>query len=201
MFDADAAAQDEPVLNEILAHPVAKSVPILLLTTDEALYERHRSAVAARIKGNFRKSTLLSGIHNAMNRGVRTGEPIGNKVLCIDDDAEVLTFIGRCLSAEGYEAETCLSGEEGLDRAASREFGLVLLDIAMPGMDGWETCRRLKQNPALAGIKVYMVTAKPIDRNLELLRECGADGFVLKPFRPEDLVQLVHGLELRAAAK
>jgi PAS domain S-box-containing protein len=201
MFDADAAAQDEPVLNEILAHPVAKSVPILLLTTDEALYERHRSAVAARIKGNFRKSTLLSGIHNAMNRGVRAGEPIGNKVLCIDDDPEVLTFIGRCLSAEGYEAETCLSGEEGLDRAASREFGLVLLDIAMPGMDGWDTCRRLKQNPALAGIKVYMVTAKPIDRNLELLRECGADGFVLKPFRPEDLVQLVHGLELRAAAK
>ena len=46
-----------------------------------------------------------------------------------------------------------------------------------------------------------MVTAKPIERNLDLLRDCGADGFLLKPFRPEDLVQLVHGLELRVAAK
>jgi len=201
MFDADAPAQDEPVLDGLLAHPVAKGVPILLLTADEGIYERHRASVAARIKTNFRKSTLLSGIHNAMNRGVRSGDPIGNKVLCIDDDPEILTFMTRCLMAEGYECETSSSGELGLERASSREFGLVLLDIAMPGMDGWETCRRLKSHPELEGIKVYMVTAKPIERNLDLLRECGADGFLLKPFRPEDLVQLVRGLELRAAAK
>jgi len=201
LFDANAPGQDESLLDALLARPEAHGVPVLLLTADDALYERHRGIVAARLKSNFRKSTLLSGIHNAMNRGVHTGEPIGNKVLCIDDDAEILTFMHRCLTTEGYETETCPSGEEGLARAASREFGLVLLDISMPGMDGWETCRRLKNNPALGGIKVYMVTAKPIERNIDLLRECGADGFLLKPFRPEDLVQLVHGLELRAAAK
>lgn len=201
LFDANAPGQDEPLLEALLARPELGGVPVLLLTADDAIYERHRSAVAARLKSNFRKSTLLSGIHNAMNRGVSSGEPIGNKVLCIDDDPEILTFMQRCLTAEGYEIETCLSGEDGLTRAASREFGLVLLDISMPGMDGWETCRRLKSNTALGGIKVYMVTAKPIERNLDLLRECGADGFLLKPFRPEDLVQLVHGLEIRAAAK
>ncbi len=201
LFDANAPAQDESLLTSLLASPEANGVPVLLLTADDAIYERHRGAVAARLKSNFRKSTLLSGIHNAMNRGVHTGELIGNKILCIDDDPEILTFIHRCLTAEGYETETCTSGEDGLARARTREFGLVLLDISMPGMDGWETCRRLKSNTALGGIKVYMVTAKPIERNLDLLRECGADGFLLKPFRPEDLVQLVHGLELRAAAK
>ena len=107
----------------MLAHPLGRGVPILLLTGDDALFERHRSTVAARIKSNFRKSTLLSGIHNAMNRGVRSAEPVGNKVLCIDDDPEILMFMSRCLAAEGYETETCSSGDQ--ETGESRWMGRI----------------------------------------------------------------------------
>jgi DNA-binding response OmpR family regulator len=196
----DAVSDDAP-LAALLDHPVARRVPILLVTNDDALYERNHNAVAGRVRSNFRKSTLLSAIHNALNRGLGAFEPIGDKVLCIDDDPEILDFIQRCLAAEGFESETCHSGRDGVEKAASREFGLVLLDVAMPGMDGWETCRRIRKTPGIEGIKIYMVTAKPIDRNPSLLREAGADGFLLKPFRPEDLVQLVRGLEMRTTAK
>lgn len=201
MLDVTGPDEGEDSLNALLENPRAESVPILLVTNDDTLYRRHHTAVAARIKSSFRKSTLLSGIHNALNRGVAPESTIGDKVLCVDDDPEILTFMRRCLEAEGCEVELCSSGEQGLKRALTRQFGLVLLDIAMPGLDGWEVCRHIKAEPSLRGIKVYMVTAKPVDRNLSLMRECGADGFLLKPFRPEDLVQLVQGLEIRTAAK
>ena len=192
---------DETALTALLDHPVARRVPVLLVTNDDALYQQHQGAVAGRIRSNFRKSTLLSAIHNALNRGLGAFEPIGDKILCVDDDPEILDFIQRCLSAEGFDVEVSLSGRDGVAKAATREFGLVLLDVAMPGMDGWETCRRIKSTAGIEGIKIYMVTAKPIDRDPSLLRDAGADGFLLKPFRPEDLVQLVRGLEMRSAAK
>ena len=74
---------------------------------------------------------------------------------------------------------------------------MVLLDISMPGIDGWETCHRIKNNPDLAGIKVYMVTAKPIAQSSPDMKASSADGFLLKPFRPEELSQLLKGLEFQ----
>lgn len=201
MLDANGAQEDNATLDTLLKHQESKNVPILLVTNDDTLYRRYHTSIAARIKGSFRKSTLLSGIHNALNRGVPAEVVPGEKVLCVDDDPEILTFMQRCLEAEGYETETCMSGEEGLKRALSGQFGLVLLDIAMPGMDGWQVCQRIKNDSSLNGVKVYMVTAKPIDRDLSVMRESGADGFLLKPFHPEDLVQLVQALEIRATAK
>ena len=176
-------------------------MPIVLLTNDADIYEKYRSAVSSRVARSFRKSSLLSGIHNGLSQSAPVEWPIGDKVLCIDDDPEILTFMDRCLSSEGYVLERCETGQEGLEKAGSGEFGLVLLDIAMPGMDGWETCQKIKANPALEGIKIYMVTAKPIDRNMKRMRECGADGLLLKPFRADDLIQLVQGLELRTLAR
>jgi CheY-like chemotaxis protein len=196
----DCVADEEPLI-ALLDHPVAKSIPMLLITNNEEIADRYSGKVAGRIRSDFRKSTLLSAIHNALARGVARFEPIGDKVLCVDDDPEILSFMQRCLEAEGYEVELCQSGDEAMKRVQSRDFGLVLLDVSMPGMDGWETCRRMKASPGIDGIKVYMVTAKPVDRDPAMLSESGADGFLLKPFRPEDLVQLVRGLEIRTTAK
>ncbi|MFP6615625.1 MAG: response regulator, partial [Candidatus Hydrogenedentota bacterium] len=89
---------------------------------------------------------------------------------------------------------------EALERVKSGDFGLILLDISMPGMDGWETSYRIKSEPELRGIKVYMVTAKPIEQNGSKMKDSKADGFLLKPFRPEDLLQLVQSLELKTPA-
>ncbi|MCH8203626.1 MAG: response regulator [Candidatus Hydrogenedentes bacterium] len=201
LVDVSDLDEDGPVIDALLEDPGTSELPIVLLTNDPDIYERYRSVVSVRIARSFRKSSLLSGIHNALHKSTRVERPIGDKVLCIDDDPEILTFIDRCLSSEGYVLEQCGSGQEAVEKVASGEFGLVLLDVAMPGMDGWETCEKIRANPDIEGIKIYMVTAKPIDRNVRRMRECGADGFLLKPFRPEDLIQLVQGLELRTVAK
>ncbi len=168
--------------------------PIVLLTSDDALFERYRPYVSGRVKRSFRKSTLLSGIHYALSKGVPAGEQLGSKVLCVDDDEEIVRFIARCLNTEGYETVTCSSGEEALEEVARGAYWLVLLDIAMPGLDGFETCRRIKKDVSLAGIRVYLVTAKTIEKNLAKVKECSADGYLLKPFKPEDLISLLQGI-------
>lgn len=186
-------------LDRLLADSTTGRLPIIILTNDDDAYNQYRPLVASRVKRGFRKSSLLSGISYALNQDMPSAEPLGNRVLCVDDDPEVLTFIHRCLEGEGMDVDRCTSGGEALDRATTREYSIVLLDIAMPGMDGWETCRRIKSNATLSGIKVYMVTAKPVDMRSPRTREAGADGFLLKPFRPEDLIELVKGHEASGA--
>jgi CheY-like chemotaxis protein len=154
-----------------------------------------------RVKRNFRKNSLLSGISHALTEEYEFGTSVGHKILCVDDDPEILTFVTRCLDTEGYETESCSSGEEAITKVESGDFGLVLLDISMPGMDGWETSYRIKGEPALRGIQVYMVTAKPIEPNGIEMKDSRADGYLLKPFRPEDLLQLVQSLELKTPAQ
>ena len=197
LIDMSPPEKFQDVISVLTASDAENAPPIVLLTNDDAVYRQHQSRVGARVKRNFRKSGLLSGIHHAIAKDFEATVPVGHKILCVDDDPEILTFVTRCLSTEGYETEHCSTGEDALERVQSGDFGLVLLDISMPGMDGWDTCMRIKAIPELAGIQVYMVTAKPIDQNVAGMKESGADGFLLKPFRPEDLLQLVQSLELK----
>lgn len=173
------------------------SPPIVVLTNDTDDYLAIKDHVSAQVKRNFRKSGLLSGIHHAITKEFDAGIITGHKVLCVDDDPEILAFVDRCLVNEGYETALCGSGEEALKVIKQGDFGLVLLDISMPGMDGWETCLRIKSDPDLAGVKVYMVTAKPITQDTLAMKESGADGLLLKPFRSDDLLQLLQSLELQ----
>ena len=100
--------------------------------------------------------------------------------------------MSNCLTSEGYAVDCCKSGEEALERVATHEYGTVLLDIAMPGMDGWEACRTIKADPVLCAITVYMVTAKPITGDAAVARRANPDGHLLKPFKAEELVELLH---------
>lgn len=192
VVDTEAGPLGTVVIDEVLSDPSIRGIPVILLTNDDRLFERYRMEVSGRVKRGFRKSTLLSGIHYALSRGVAAGEQLGGKVLCVDDDVEVVQFIARCLDAEGYQTDQCSTGEEAIDKVRSGEYWLVLLDIAMPGLDGWETSKIIKSNAALAGIKIYIVTAKPIDKRTPKLNECGADGYLLKPFKADDLLALVQ---------
>jgi PAS domain S-box-containing protein len=194
--DSDESASGEgshPLVEQILADEDVSGIPVVLFTNNDAAYSRYRARVAGRVRHGFRKSGLLSGIHYALNLDVASGAPLGGKILCVDDDPEILTFISRCLQTEGYVVDKCSSGQAALERVATREYGLVLLDIAMPGLDGWEVCRMIKSDSFLTGIKIHLVTAKPIDRSTSRLQDVGADGYLSKPFRAEDLIELVHG--------
>jgi len=192
LIDLGTNESNQTLLNELLEDPVASAVPIVILTNDEVLYERYRPLIAARVKRGFRKSGLLGAIQYALSQGASVGEPLGNKILCVDDEPEVVSFITRCLETEGCAVDACTSGQEALERLATHEYGLVLLDVAMPGLDGWEVCRQIRADATLAGLKVYLVTAKPVARSPARVQEVGADGYILKPFRHDRLAELAR---------
>lgn len=196
LVEADSNGSDPSLVDELLSDSTTAEIPLILLADDDEVYERYRSSVVARIKRNFRKSTLLGAVHQSVSQGVGTKLLTGDKILCVDDDPDVLMFMRRCLDSEGFSTEQCESGTEALRLIESGEFGLVFLDIAMPGMDGWETCRRIKSRRERANVKVYVVTAKPIDKSTSRIKDSGADGYLMKPFRSEDLIQLVENLDI-----
>lgn len=170
-----------------------QSLPWVVFTSDDTLYEKFSSGLTARIKPGFRKSTLLSAIHYVLGYATKKRTADTNRILCVDDDPEVVEFISRSLEAEGYSVDWCQSGEEALERLSVGGYDVVLLDIAMPGLDGFETCRRIRAIPNAAGLKIFMVTAKPLDTVNVHIQEAGFDGFLWKPFRSKELVELIKG--------
>ncbi len=120
--------------------------------------------------------------------------PDGAEVLCIDDDPSALRYLEHLLSRGGYRPKLAASGPEGLKLAREGKPALVTLDISMPGMDGWEVLRQLKEDPATAGIPVVMVTV--LDHP-ERAREQGASEYLSKPVDRDRLLAALarHCLE------
>lgn len=116
------------------------------------------------------------------------------RVLVVDDIATNVKLLQARLSAEYFEVVTASSGYEALDICARERIDVVLLDVMMPGLDGFEVCRRLKRDPKTHHIPVVMVTAldQPSDRLQGL--ECGADDFLVKPVDDVALVTRVKNL-------
>jgi len=191
LIDMHSGKTQGQLLDTILECDSLESIPKVIITSDNELFGKYKSVIAARMKSGFRKSTLLSCIHNAAKQAIRTETQLGNRILCVDDDPDILIFLTRCLENEGYEVDACESGEEAIKLAATRKYRIVLLDIAMPGIDGWETCKRIKSDPSLADILVYMVTAKPLGTQTPQAKTAGSDGFIQKPFKPEDIIEVV----------
>lgn len=113
-------------------------------------------------------------------------------ILCIEDDAELIELIRLILQQQGYSVRGCTSGEEGLQAAHNQVPDLILLDVMMPMMDGWEVLRRIRRAPDLAAVPVVLVTAKAqgIDKMLGL-HVARADDYITKPFGPQELVDCV----------
>ncbi|MBV6657814.1 MAG: PleD family two-component system response regulator [Devosiaceae bacterium] len=116
------------------------------------------------------------------------------RVLVVDDIVANVKLLEARLKAEYFEVLTATSGFEALDIAAKADCDIIILDVMMPGLDGFETCRRLKANPATAHIPVVMVTAldQPSDRVAGL--QAGADDFLSKPIRDVALLTRVKNL-------
>ena len=116
------------------------------------------------------------------------------RVLVVDDILANVKLLEARLSAEYFEVLTAFSGQEALDVCGRERIDVVLLDVMMPGMDGFEVCRRLKANPKTHHIPVIMVTAldQPSDRVQGL--ENGADDFLTKPVDDIALVTRVKNL-------
>jgi len=124
------------------------------------------------------------------------------RILVVDDRERTVRAVQRILQKEGFEVLTALDGVTGLQKAQQEKPDLIILDVAMPGMDGYEVCRHLKADQGTAGIPVVMLTGKGrIDygglgfaqRFREQLEgfESGAVEFLTKPIRSKDLVSQV----------
>ena len=112
---------------------------------------------------------------------------MGDKILVVDDELEIRDMLSRFLTEQGYQAIMAANGEEALELAEKENPQAILLDILMPGIDGIETCKRLKAKEETRFIPVIMATAL-WERYMEAI-EVGADDFVSKPF---NLTELSH---------
>lgn len=114
-------------------------------------------------------------------------------VLVVDDQPANIRLLDAILVPRGYEVRTASSGEEALKILAEQDLDLVLLDIVMPGMDGYEVCRRIRERPETAFLPVVMVTASGDKQKVKAL-ESGADDFVTKPINQSELLARVASL-------
>ena len=113
------------------------------------------------------------------------------KVLVVDDEVYILHTLDFSLNAEGYEVITAEDGEQGLAKAKSEQPDLVVLDVMMPKIDGYEACRKLKQDPKMKDVPVILLTAKGRDIDRKLGLEVGADDYITKPFSPNKLIEKI----------
>ena len=113
-------------------------------------------------------------------------------VLIIEDEKLIIVSTQMVLEAAGFCVESAVNGEEGIQKAKSARPDLVLLDIMMPGIDGWETLTRLKRDSATAGIPVVIFTAREHSRGHQKSTEMGAADYFRKPFEPDELIELVE---------
>lgn len=115
------------------------------------------------------------------------------RVLCIEDHPEMIELIRLILGRQGFDVEGAEGGREGLESMQENPPDLVLLDLMMPDMDGWEVYRQIKASDQLKEIPVIAVTAKAqgIDRVLGL-HIAGMDDFITKPFGPKELIASVE---------
>lgn len=123
---------------------------------------------------------------------------MAEKILIIDDDLDTLRLVGLMLQRQGYQITAAPSGQQGLDKAFEDTPSLVLLDIMMPDMDGYEVARRLRSNPKTVDVPILMFTAKTQLDDKVAGFEVGADDYLTKPTHPSELQSHVKALLTRA---
>ena len=114
------------------------------------------------------------------------------RILVADDDPVIVRLLQVNFRLEGYDVETAAHGEEAIQKARDLQPALILLDVMMPGVDGWECARRLKEDEATRDIPVFFLSARAQDEDRRKGLELGVTDYVTKPFDPGELVGLVQ---------
>ena len=116
----------------------------------------------------------------------------GKHVLVVDDSAAIRHMVSYLLESAGYATEQAEDGEQAITKLITDHVDLVLLDINMPVMDGFETLKRLRQDRALAATKVIMLTTQEGEEDRKQAQQLGVVDYVIKPFVPSELLVLVE---------
>ncbi len=126
---------------------------------------------------------------------------MAEKILVVDDDIDSLKLIGLMLQRNGYEVIAANAGNQALTRAASDHPDLIILDIMMPDMNGYEVSRRLRRNPETQNIPIIMFTAKTLIDDKVAGFEAGADDYLTKPTHPAELASRVKAILMRSSTQ
>jgi two-component system, OmpR family, copper resistance phosphate regulon response regulator CusR len=119
-------------------------------------------------------------------------EVIVHNILCIEDDAETRILLRKSLEAAGMRVETVWSGDKGVEAALNGNFDCIVLDLMMPGMNGFQAIQALKSQGKTGGLPVVVLTARDDDESRRRAMLAGADDYLLKPFDIDSLVKSIH---------
>jgi DNA-binding response OmpR family regulator len=127
--------------------------------------------------------------------GYGTLSGVGTRILTVEDDERIRTAVKMALEDEGWTVEETSNGEEAIDAFAREQADVVLIDIMLPGMDGFDLCRSLRRN---SDVPIVMVTARADTHDVVAGLEAGADDYLTKPFAPKELSARIRALLRRA---
>jgi two-component system, cell cycle response regulator DivK len=117
---------------------------------------------------------------------------MSKRILVIEDQEDNRRIVRDLLTSVGYELIEAVTGEEGVAMAESQRPNLILMDIQLPGLDGYEATRRIKANPELSSIPIIAVTSYALSGDDVKAREAGCDNYVTKPFSPRALLAKIR---------
>ena len=117
---------------------------------------------------------------------------MGKKILVVDDEADILKVVSFRLAKKGYEVLEATDGPEALEIIKNKKPDLVLLDLALPTMSGYEVCKKVKEDEKLKHIPILFLTAIHVDDIQKKMKGYRADGYLIKPFEPEDMIKKVE---------
>ena len=119
---------------------------------------------------------------------------MNKKILAVEDDPNALELIVQTLEPKGYRVVTATDGVEGLKKARDEHPDLIILDVMLPGLDGYEVCRQLRQTPEAATLPIVMMSAKARQEDKDVGLRKGADDYLPKPVTPAEIRAKVDAL-------
>ena len=122
------------------------------------------------------------------------------RILLVDDEPSIVKMVGKRLEVEGFDVIAAVDGQEGLTKAQRDAPQLIILDLMLPKLNGYEVCTMLKQDTRYQQIPIILFTAKASEKDEKLGMECGANAYIRKPFRAQDLMEKIRSLISTPAA-
>lgn len=119
-------------------------------------------------------------------------------ILIVEDEENIVVPLNFLLRRQGYEVLVAVSGEEAMDRIAEKKPDLILLDIMLPGKDGYQICEKIRLKPEWKDVKIIFLTAKGRDVDIAKGMVLGADEYIVKPFSNVEIIEKVQTLLKRA---
>ena len=117
--------------------------------------------------------------------------PKKTRILLVDDEPNIVKMLGKRLEAEGFKVSVAIDGDQALKKVQSEEPDLIVLDVMLPKLSGYEVCRWIKRDARYQKIPIIMLTARVQESNEEFGYECGTDAYMHKPFRTQELLETI----------